>query len=488
MKKAAFLLIAGLVMTGCSQSYLAEREFWKAEKVLNSISRDEGPMALDRAADAFQKVADRYPQTPKALESLQIISNIRLRQKNFSGAREAMTQYLQRVGGVSNKAVDARFRIAQIYEMEGNWAEAEKRYWETAQFHSLHVKGLYSPVYVLSHYVQAQDLAAVEKTYVRVLDHFTKLKKEVGPIEAGAPVRNYFAMAYMVKDEWQKAVQEWTSISKDFPENAYAPMGILAAAELSWKKKNYGDAYALYGQYFEKYPDHSLVGRTAVGVGLLHLGNREFPAARDWFTRALKNYFSNDPAAQAEIKLLIGRSYHEEGLWPEASRTYEDLLANHPSSPSALQVPLQQAAYYKGIGDGKTADKILSQALVEYAKRDAEGPEEVRNLVRRLRVTALAQKGDWETLTSDVDRYMAEETTEDKRGRWLYLKALLTKNRLKNPDEALQIYNEFLSTYPDHPLSTRAKDQIKLMASEHTAGESAGAMPPESNDSNQIPQ
>ena len=177
MRHLVLLAIIGFFITGCGKNYRAEREFYNAEKVLKTIEKTAAPSALDAAVDAFQVVVDKYPSTNKAIESLNLISNMRLKQERFEDARAALEQIVRDFGHRQKIAGDARFRIGQIYEKEGLWDKAEKIYWDTAEFHALHSRGLYSPLHILLHYKRAKDEKGFSRVYAKTLDHFKKLAK-----------------------------------------------------------------------------------------------------------------------------------------------------------------------------------------------------------------------------------------------------------------------------------------------------------------------
>ncbi len=466
MRKTFFLfLLAAFAFSGCGKNYLAEKEFFKAEQLLKGLNLSQSLDPLDQAVDAFRSVADRYPGTPKALESLRLISNMRLKQKKYEEAREAMTEVIQSFAASQDAIADARYRIGEIYEIEEKWDAAEKYFWELSEYSPLHAKGLYAPIKILLNYRRTKDDKGFERAYVKALDHYESLLKQVGPIEASAPVRNYLGMVQMIHEDADKALATWLSIPLDFPKSPHASMAILAAAELNWKNKEYEKAEALYQRFFTEYPGHPLTGRTAMTLGLAYHSKGDFTKSRESYQRALDSggYAEKSPE-RSELKLLMARSYQDELLWDEADALYQEIELAYPNSSAALQVPLMRADHFNEVGETAQALDILDKAIRHYEVLAANQKDpKIVSYAQRFRSQALARKGAWKEIVDDIDKRMAEETTPVRKGRWLFLKALMTQNRLKDSPKAIELYESFLNLYPGHPLEARAKTQLELL-------------------------
>jgi len=480
MKKICLLLIAAVGLAGCSQEYMAEREFYKAQKVLESIKLTEGDKALDKAIDAFSQIVEKYPSSRKALESLNLIANMRIRQKQFDKAREALKTVIQNFSSGQEEVVDARYRMARIYEQEGNWDAAEKMYWDLIQYHPMHRRGLYTPIHLLNRYKRIKDEKAFQATYVRVLDHFESLMKQIGPIESLATVKNYLGTVYMLNDEWRRAIDEWRSIVEQFPQSPFAPLALLSAGELAWKRQNYGDAEKYYYEFFDKYATHRLAGQTAVRVGLQYYMKKEFAQARKWFTKAVDEYFTVQSKQRQDVLLLIGMSFQYEGKWQNADEIYTQIENEYGLSSAGMQIPLLRADYYRSVGENEQATDTLNKAILQYEILEGRGDQtpDTVGMARRMRASALMAKGDWDTLITDLDKYKLEENDPQREGRWLFLKALLTETRLKDKNKALDLYQDFIDQYPNHPLVSRALEQIEGINTGKSQAESPDAEKP----------
>ncbi|MCM8775336.1 MAG: tetratricopeptide repeat protein [Candidatus Omnitrophica bacterium] len=462
-----FIILAALLsFTGCSKEYMAEREFWKAERLMSQIKKADleaqGTQILDPVATAYQKVFEKYPGTVKAVESLFVITNIRLRQKNTQAARETLQKIIQNFSSWPDRAIEAREGLAKIYEVEGAWDKAETAYWELAKFHPLHPKGLYAPVHMIIHYKKVRDPEGQKRVYSLALDYYEGNLKTTGPIQAAAAIKNYLALAKLANGDWQEARTDWLTIPKEFPESPYAPMALLAAGELSQERRDIGSALDAYNQFLTSYGKHPLVERTTLRIGLLHSELKEFAKAREWFNKLLVHVKEAEKIAQ--LKLLIGQSYQNEGNWEEAEKIYHEIETQYPNSGAALQVPLFFYTHMESLGETEKAQEILDSALQKYQEIEKTATDPAMSqLAQRLEFSAYAEKGDWKEIMSTFDENMAKEQAMDKRGNWLIFKAFIAESKLKDLEQAKSLYQSFLSEYANHPLANYAKTKLEAL-------------------------
>lgn len=454
------VLILAFLVSGCRESYFAEKQFYKASQL-----RARGA-SYEAVLDAFSQVVSKYPGTYKAAESLFVIAELKLKQKEYEAARQTLKQVIQNFSNWQQKVCDARHAIAKSYEVEGRWTDAEKAYWETAEYHSLEVKGLYAPIQVVTHYQKAGDIPAKDQAYQRAMAHYKKILHQIGPIQVAAQVRNYTALLDLMAGNREKAKEEWLSIAKDFPKDKYyAPLSILAAADASAKGSVSEEALALYERFLKDYPRHELAGKTAVRLGLLYVSRRDFSKGREWFEQVVSRYFSKDKAKRADVKLLIAKTYEQEGSWAEAEKVYEAIEQNEPLTTAALQVPFLRSDYYEAKGDQEKAKQILNQAAEHYKDLERQQPNvEIGQYARRQLQSVYIRQGDWDQVLVNIDEDLHKERNARRQGEWFLLKALITEKRLQDKTKATALYQDFLKRYSDHPLVGVAKSHLEALS------------------------
>jgi len=464
LKKTLFLLLVTLfLLTGCRENYFAEKMFYHAEKKLRAAQALDltkvGTEALNPAIVAFEEVAETYPSTPKAVQSLFMVSKLRTLQQDYEAARGAMNQVVRNLTGRKVEAAQARFEVARLYELEGRWKDAEAAYWETAEYHPMQEEGLYAPLTVVLHYRRTKDQDKWEDAYFRAIQHYKRMITEIGPIEASGSLKYHLALTHLAYDRPEEAADAWLSIHEEFQTSPFAPLAMIAVAELTWKQGDYNKSFNEYSRYFMAYPGHELAGKMAIRVGTLHDQQGQYEQARSWYEQAFK-YFTNNRGATARIKLLLGKSFQSEGegKWEAADQLYSEIEKDYAFTTSALQVPFVRYLHYKEVGNQDEAFKILDTAIAHYKDLVSKYPNSrVAAFARQYMHQALVQKEDWAAVMQNFDIEMARETIVSRKGRWLFLKALVAQNRLQDHDRAVTLYENFLSQYPDHPLEFMAK-------------------------------
>lgn len=465
MKQGLALGCALLFLAGCSQSYQAERDYWKAEKMLSGVTKamvqEQGPQVFDPAIAAFKKVYEQFPGTEKAADSLFVISNLYLRQKKYDDAIRTLEKVIQNYSDKRERAPEARYGIAGIYEATGAWEKAEPLFWETAEYHSYHQKGLYAPVHVILHYKKVKDKDGMAAAYQRALDFYNRMLKQTGPIQAASALKNYLALAQLANGSWREARATWDSLPKEFPDSSYAPLGLLASGELSWKKQELEAAAASYEDYLKSYPKHPLVTRTMVQLGMIYASQKNYGTAREWLEKAIQNEKKSETLA--DVKLMIGKSYQDEGIWSEAEKVYQDIEANHENTNAALQIPFLLASYHEEQGHADEAKKILDEAITRYQSLVDGSDTRMANVALRLQNAAYAEKGDWQNMLANFEQKIQEEKAPERRANWVFLKAVVTEKRLQDEAAARTLYQQFLSQYPEHPLAALAKTRQEFL-------------------------
>ncbi len=464
------LLIFAFLLAGCRENYLAEKEFYKANKVLKSIKTSDlkakGVQAYEAPIAAFQNVVDKFPSTPKALESLFTIADLQFNERDLEASRQTLQEVIRNFPAFHSKTAQARFRIAQIYEFEGLWKEAEEAYWDTAEYEPLDQTGLYAPIQVNLHYIKAGDSLAQLGAYGRALGHYYKLLKQIGPIQPSAGVRSYVALTYSVNQQDSKAVEEWLSIFREFSQTPVAPFALVTAAETYSRNGDLGEAVKIYSTFLNTYPHHPLAAKMTIRLALLHHQKKEFAKEREWLNKVLDRYFTKDVDVlkRADVRFLIGKSCQDEGLWTEAERIYREIEHDYPKSPAALQIPFQVARHYKAEGQPEKAKSVLDDAIRRYVALGKGHPEtQLERYVRRLVNLAYAKEGDWNQVLANLDEDMKLEKRVAQKGQTLLYKALITEKQLQDKKQALDLYRDFLAQYPNHPLTGIAKGHLEAL-------------------------
>jgi len=467
MKKIALLIAAVLLVSGCSQEYTAEKAFWKARTELKKVKKSDiatGKVeVLDPSIRDFQKIADRFPGTSKAAESLFVVVNLKIMEKKYDEAHQTLTKIIQNYSGIGTNAPEARDGIARLYEVQGDWAKAEQAYWELAEYHPLSEKGLQAPINVLVHYQKVKDAAKAQIAYDKAVDFYERTLKQVGPIQASTSVKNGLAVTHLTFGEWRKALEAWKSIARDFPNSPGAPIATLAAAELAMKKQEFSTAAELYQGYLEKYKKHFLFQQALMQTARIYAQMKQFAESRKYLDQ-LRELQKKDSPYLPQIDLMQGQSFQEEGQWAEADKIYEKILMQYPKSASALQVSFYRSQYYEAHGDAARSKTELDKAITRAMELAQGDNKSVAAFADRMLNVAYAQKGEWSKVLANFEENMRNEMNPARKGGWLFLQAVITENRIGDKAGALALYKDFITQYPIHPLTKQAKARVEALS------------------------
>lgn len=470
MKKQSslYLLLLGVfLLTGCRENYRAEKSYWEAEKILRQIKNTDlqakGPEVLDPAIESFEKVIEKYPGTPKAAESLFMIADLRFRQKNHADAIHNLEKVILNFSSMPQKAAEARYRVFRLHEIGGDWEKAEAMAWELADYHPVDARGLTAPIGVIRHYKKLKNTAAEQKAFERAVEFYERSLKKVGPIQVAAAIQYYLGNAQLAHASLLEAKETWKSIHVQYPKSPFAPLALSSAAELAWQQRDFAVAVDLDQELLERYPTYSLGGKSAARLGLYYQRQKDYEKSRTWLTKAL-DYRSKERGAAAEIKMLIANTYQEEGRWEEANQIYQEIETQYAQSAAALQLPLILSAREEKVGNSEKAKVILEDAINHYKKLEEQYPHtKVAVFAEQLRLEAHLKKGEWDQVLANFDRHIDLEPSPARKGSWLYLKAVMVEDRLKDVRQALSLYDHFLLQYPNHPLTKFAKARRGLL-------------------------
>jgi tetratricopeptide (TPR) repeat protein len=454
---------------GCGKKQTAQSSFDAARQQMNELveKKQVDNKQIEEVVGSYLKVVEKFPQSDEALASLDIVAGLYIKQNNFTGAIAHLSTLLGKMPEGDLRVADVHFKIAQLYELQKQWAEAEEIYWTIAEKYPTHVRGLYSPVRVVNYYASSKDPEGLNRTSQRAIQHYESMIEVVENMNAKVAFKNFLGVVYKVKGDSEKALVIWKDVYQNYAENPYAPLSILASAELVWSQGNIDKSEEMYLDYFKKYPEHSMAGKTAMNLGLIFHQKKKYEKARLWYQRALDGYFKNENSQQAELKLLIGKTYQEEVMWQEANAIYEEIESKYGSSIAAMQVPLLRGNYFKSQGDLNQSNKIFDQALNQYEEilKDAhhENNEQLAAYADRFRTQALMDKGAWDDVLLDIDKKIEREKNPEAKGKWAFTKASLVENHMNQPERALELYQQYLKKHPEHSLVARARKQMQLL-------------------------
>lgn len=202
-----------------------------------------------------------------------------------------------------------------------------------------------------------------------------------------------------------------------------------------------------FEQLIKDYPENNvLVKESHLSIGGILIHEKKFEESREVLEKVRKE-FPDDKLIGARAQFLTGFSYEKAGQWETALKEYKTLMSRYMESPFTLQVPLY------------IARRDLKQDTQKGAESYQEAAHYYRQVVSRYPKTPLG----YFAMTFLVKGYEEQKKWEETLGAVkelvlsypaalrVYLPVIDgTSRRLKEPGRALDIYESFIQSYPNH--------------------------------------
>ena len=259
--RAVLGIALGLAVAGCSESYRAERLFWKAQQLAAPIMKSPNSASteqLTHAIEAFQRVVTQTPGTMWAARAQIIIGSLEAMMKHYDQARSAYGLVLQNYSQYNDLCLRARYATAKTFEVEQKWDEALKAYQEIAEYHAWTRPGLEAPLYIAAVYDKRRQPQQAKIAYERAARTYLRLIPDAPAPEMAVQVKGYLTVAYQRLGEWDKAItllQELAQLPSSQEVNR--PLILLTLGSIYQSKlQDPAKAGEAYAALFQEFPGH----------------------------------------------------------------------------------------------------------------------------------------------------------------------------------------------------------------------------------------
>mgnify|MGYP001614339401 CR=1 FL=1 len=209
-----------------------------------------------------------------------------------------------------------------------------------------------------------------------------------------------------------------------------------------------------------KYPKWQNTPEAQLMLGNLCLLKKDYERAREELNKAIKKY-PEEVKVCAEAQFFIGRCYESEGEWEKALLEYQKVENNYPYTYSALQTPLQIAHYYKEQNRKIEAENAYQKAVMKCIDIISNIPSSDLALTAQdLIVNCYLEQEKWEAAIRTLQTISSIFYGAERGANSLLQIAFIYQKQLKNPEEAIKAYEEFLALYPNHRLAKKAEMEL----------------------------
>jgi TolA-binding protein len=204
---------------------------WQANKLAQVVYKNPKgtpSFQLTQAQDAYRAIIKKYPNSLFAFQAQFSIGHLFLAKGEFVKARDEYKKLISDCKKKGNLCVEAMFAVGNSYEAEGKWDEANVHYKKIMQDFPFSSKSLDLPIYILRHYKNVNDAAAVKSSVDEAVSFYIGLKSKAKEQKAGYALQTLVVRSYIEGGQWQDALDNLDKLIRDYPEGN--------AAETLWIK------------------------------------------------------------------------------------------------------------------------------------------------------------------------------------------------------------------------------------------------------------
>ncbi len=388
---------------------------------------------FDKAKVVFSQLSTQFPNhqltEDAVLKSAECDYNTGLLKEAIKDFQEFTVKYPK-----STHVCEVNFNIAESLYYLGNFNTAVK-YYQAASDSSCD-DSLRLAAYTaagwndlkLSRFSDAQNV-------FKKAENFSKAKN----LSAQEVVLGQANLAYN-QGAYDKALVLFTDFIKNYPQSPHWTQGYLGRANVYYLLKKYDEARMDYLR-LEDQKDPEIFEKSRFGLGWCELNLGHLAAAINYFQEVFDQSIDTDTRVNALIQM--GDVYQESNQWADAAGMYERVKKAYPNNEMMDYVLYRQAIAFLKLEN-------IDAALVDFENlRDGFPGSKYLEDFDYYRGVISFKKGNWLQSVQAMEAYLkgltrpSEFTPEAN-----YILALSHLN-LKDPEEALKVFQKILRLYPN---------------------------------------
>jgi len=203
-----------------------------------------------------------------------------------------------------------------------------------------------------------------------------------------------------------------------------------------------------YRAFIQQSPSAIFAARGQMMLGNLYAVRKDYPHARDEYQKAV----GSDDEISAQAQMSTAKTYELENNWQQAHDTYQQIVKDYPTTNTGFFVSMYLAKH----------DDSYDSALTFYQNLANQHPKSTLEY-NALRMIALCQlnQHDWQATVQTMRDMILKYPKAMAIKEAVNTINLLTVTRLHDYDMGIQIYQQFIQKYPDHPADPLLQKMIK---------------------------
>lgn len=251
------IILAAVLLAGCSPQYNAERDYYQASKYSADIFKDAKnipPYQFGKAIANFQAVIDKFPTTDLAAESYFMIGNMYVLQEKYPEALAQFRKIIAQYPAKKDLLARATMAVAKCYEKQGDWNNTYKYLREAFDNYSDVPSTLPIPASILTYFINKKDKAREERAYARAIKDYQGVIAKYPNTQLAYSATNMLAEVYMRGGDWANVLATLNRLLNNYPKSPDAPTWLMTmGATYDVKMKDKVKAREMYQTVKDKY-------------------------------------------------------------------------------------------------------------------------------------------------------------------------------------------------------------------------------------------
>jgi len=470
------------------QCYFLSNDYNKALDMFRSVRGDENKDMLlfwlgetylklsdyPRARENYQQLLDKFPDSVYIPQSLYSLAWSYFDHKEYAKAGDIFQKLAaqfpkhQLAEDASLKAADCIYNLGDYRRAIAEFEKYMAVYPQTA-----HAGEIYLNIADAYYYMEdfTQSMAAYEKAIKASSDPAQVQTAYIGRIWCAIKKKSYDQGRKWIKEamdlskskslpaedlllaqgqllyeqgDWDAAVNAYTDLISQFPSGARRLEGYLGRANAYYLLKKFPEAaedFKFILEHSRPGPDAEIIEKAGLGMGWTYVKLNSIDEAVRSFRSVLARTAREDTKVNALVQ--IADAYQDAGRFDEAVRAYDNALKDHPKNPWEDYVQYRQAIAF--LKQDKTDPALDGFQRLQKDFPDSKYLEDINYYMGVIEF----KKGDWGIAASRMEDFLKGLThPSDFSPEANYILALSYLN-LKQPEEALKIFQKILRLYPD---------------------------------------
>jgi tetratricopeptide (TPR) repeat protein len=437
--------------------------FWRGETYLKQ-------KRLPDAQRDYQSVIDHFPQSVYVPQALYSFGWSFFQEKKFDQAKKIFTR-LRAQFPHHQLSEDAALKIAECDYNAGHLKEAIGDFQNLAVQYSKSAHGCEVNFNIAESYYYLDSFDAASGYYQKIIDSSCDDSKKLAAytgqgwvyIKLGKfnAAQNVFKKARDLSKAKGLSAQEvvlgqatlaydqgnlgqalvlFTDYIKDYPQSPHWTQGYLGRANVYYLLKRFEEARSDYARLSDQ-KDPEVFEKSRYGLGWCELKLGRTAAAINHFQEVYDN--SLEPDVRANALIQMADVYQESHQWDDAAGMYERVKKNYPNNDMMDYVLYRQAMTFLKSGNIDPAFADLNGLRDGFANSQYLGDIDYYMGVISFK------KGDWQKSVQTMGLYLKNLTRPSEfTPEANYILALSHLN-LKEPEEALKVFQKILRLYPN---------------------------------------